>query len=683
MDAAKKQRECALGQFTRFEKKLKGALKAGTNPWALEKIYEDLRIRFRATEEAHDAYVIQIESPDGSEEDWIQNVIDRFDQLEIEVGEKFNTMNPNRPVGLLEKEKYVPQASSHNLNEIEGESMPTHSDIDRDHAESNTLRFSGMHLGQNESQATVGSGPFDPKGIFQPSKLSYQREDGGLLATQISNLSLENTTGALSTSLSTRKRESPMVGIPKEGGSSNAGISGPLKNRPVFDVPPGYSMLRQKGGDYSGAPVNRPHEIFPSEPHSKDSYLRNSLNNPDYLSHSSGRQEMRSGGYNLYTAGNMKYFTGAVRGDAQPLENQDGRTNSRNTQVGLARLNPIDRASSRGGSAIRIEKMKFENFNGDIREYPEFRYEFITFIEPQCEDYLLAYVLKKHLASSVQDEISNAMGNYLLMWQRLDKRYGNVGRLIDTILYEVKNLSSSYETSDGIMQMIKIVEKAARDLDRLNLRSELHNATTISIIEQAMSTQMKHEWVRLVSVDGCNSQVKFEALLEFLSDWKSRLEYLDANIRGTPTYQEGGSYHAAGQKRANEISNQRQMEGEKEKEKEKPSESRNAQRRIRCWLHNVDGDEGAHAIWKCSLFMEKTVKERQNLVKINNACQRCLEIGCPGVKELSKCKRNFKCVLAGCGGNHNRLIHSKDGTVLHAREDLSTTGEAILPVQTL
>ena len=121
------------------------------------------------------------------------------------------------------------------------------------------------------------------------------------------------------------------------------------------------------------------------------------------------------------------------------------------------------------------------------------------------------------------------------------------------------------------MQMIKIVEKAARDLDRLNLRSELHNATTISIIEQAMSTQMKHEWVRLVSVDGCNSQVKFEALLEFLSDWKSRLEYLDANIRGAPTYQEGGSYHAAGQKRANEISNQRQTEGEKQKEKEKPS----------------------------------------------------------------------------------------------------------------
>ena len=49
------------------------------------------------------------------------------------------------------------------------------------------------------------------------------------------------------------------------------------------------------------------------------------------------------------------------------------------------------------------------------------------------------------------------------MCNRLDRRYGNIGRLIDTILYEVKSLSSSYETHDGILQIINVVEKAARD----------------------------------------------------------------------------------------------------------------------------------------------------------------------------------------------------------------------------
>ena len=53
------------------------------------------------------------------------------------------------------------------------------------------------------------------------------------------------------------------------------------------------------------------------------------------------------------------------------------------------------------------------------------------------------------------------------------QRYGNISRLIDTILYEVKNLSASHETHDGILKMINVVEMAARDLGNLNQRFEL------------------------------------------------------------------------------------------------------------------------------------------------------------------------------------------------------------------
>ena len=88
--------------------------------------------------------------------------------------------------------------------------------------------------------------------------------------------------------------------------------------------------------------------------------------------------------------------------------------------------------------------------------------------------------------------------------------------------------------------MINVVEKAASDLGNLNQRVELYNVTTISIIEQAMSSQMKHEWVN-------NSQVKFKSLLQFLGEWKYMLEYSDASIIGTESYKEGGIFHAARQ----------------------------------------------------------------------------------------------------------------------------------------
>ena len=95
--------------------------------------------------------------------------------------------------------------------------------------------------------------------------------------------------------------------------------------------------------------------------------------------------------------------------------------------------------------------------------------------------------------------------------------------------------------------MINVVEKAARNLGNLNQRVELYNASTISIIERAMSSQMKHEWVRSITKYECNNQVKFEYLLQFLGEWKYMLEYSDASIRGTESYKEGKIFHAARQ----------------------------------------------------------------------------------------------------------------------------------------
>ena len=129
-----------------------------------------------------------------------------------------------------------------------------------------------------------------------------------------------------------------------------------------------------------------------------------------------------------------------------------------------------------GGATVKFENVLIGKFEGDIRKYQEWRNDFVNFIEPRFDNYELAFVLKCHLAENVQGEVSNSLGDYNQMWNRLDRRYVNIGRLIDTILYEVKSLSSSYETHDAILQMINVVEKAARDLGNLNQRVELCNA---------------------------------------------------------------------------------------------------------------------------------------------------------------------------------------------------------------
>ena len=82
------------------------------------------------------------------------------------------------------------------------------------------------------------------------------------------------------------------------------------------------------------------------------------------------------------------------------------------------------------------------------------------------------------------------------MWQRLNQRYGRTSKIVDAILADVKQISIN-DTSDGnVLHMIKIVEKAHRDLKRLGEHAELRNSVSIAPIEQAMIPQMKHEVVK-------------------------------------------------------------------------------------------------------------------------------------------------------------------------------------------
>ena len=48
------------------------------------------------------------------------------------------------------------------------------------------------------------------------------------------------------------------------------------------------------------------------------------------------------------------------------------------------------------------------------------------------------------------------------MWQRLDEKYGNIDKLVDSILNDVKKLSRSSNTTD-VIKIINTVEKAKRD----------------------------------------------------------------------------------------------------------------------------------------------------------------------------------------------------------------------------
>ena len=273
-------------------------------------------------------------------------------------------------------------------------------------------------------------------------------------------------------------------------------------------------------------------------------------------------------------------------------------------------------------NTLQLERIKLEKFNGDIRKYPKFREQFDLYVKPLCTLSQLPFILKSHLSEEVQEEVDNVDDNLDTLWSRLDKKYGNRSKQVDAILADIAKAPRG--DSKSTLAMIKIVEKAYRDLTRMGRQSEMQNGTILSMIEKKLPEEIRFEWIKCISEEeGDESEMRFDMMLELLQKWRIRIEYDQAAIRKAP---------------------------------EKTVRTNHATRRSDkevCWIHTQE----KHPIWVCQAFKTMPVSERVALTKQNKACHACLEVKCPGASDASKCKKKFKCPVDGCKDAHNKLLH--------------------------
>ena len=169
----------------------------------------------------------------------------------------------------------------------------------------------------------------------------------------------------------------------------------------------------------------------------------------------------------------------------------------------------------------------------------------------------------------------------------------------------------------------------------------MHNGTTISMIEERLPLNIRHEWVKLVASKQLNSKQKFEMLMDLLSDWRCRLEYSSDSIRITPERKDT-VFH---------------MGHQNQNLPPLPPPQNNQRRHAGCWLHKAKGEPGEHPIWRCRDFQSRPIGERIQLVILNNACHICLLQNCPGASQTGQCQTKFTCKVNGCGKRHNQLLH--------------------------
>ena len=96
MEAAKAKRTTAKLGFTRYEKRLKAVLELDeADEWTLKTRYNDLKVRWERVQETHDEYTTHLTETEGgnSAEQWMEEIMETFDQVEVAVGEKLKKLS--------------------------------------------------------------------------------------------------------------------------------------------------------------------------------------------------------------------------------------------------------------------------------------------------------------------------------------------------------------------------------------------------------------------------------------------------------------------------------------------------------------------------------------------------------------------------------------------------------------
>ena len=273
--------------------------------------------------------------------------------------------------------------------------------------------------------------------------------------------------------------------------------------------------------------------------------------------------------------------------------------------------------------------MKFPKFSGNCRDWPQFKKDFEKQVSSVIVDEsTVSYALRNALPDNAKSLVRNMSDNIKEMWTRLDERYGDEGKIVEIVLNGIKHFRPIKENEERrLLAFIDIIEKASMELKYLGREPGIKNSTIISIIEEKLPDDLRKKWIeRIYEKDSAiDKGDKFPGFLKFLLERKMVVEY-DLNLL------KRNKEEVKANVRLNLVGDSGQ----------KPATPK-------CFLH--PGSE--HRTDECRLFLDKSVRERSDLVNERRACFNCLNIG----HTSRTCKSRKQCQQKECGRNHHTLLH--------------------------
>ena len=130
-----------------------------------------------------------------------------------------------------------------------------------------------------------------------------------------------------------------------------------------------------------------------------------------------------------------------------------------------------------------MEKIRLPRFEGEIREYSQFKKDFQKQVLPTLDVDNATYVLRSYLGKEPSDIVKSVDDDLDEMWRRLDSKYGDPAKIADVIIDGIRRTRMIREGEEKrFIDFVTMLEDGYRDLKRLGLEAEITTTSSVSII---------------------------------------------------------------------------------------------------------------------------------------------------------------------------------------------------------
>ena len=122
------------------------------------------------------------------------------------------------------------------------------------------------------------------------------------------------------------------------------------------------------------------------------------------------------------------------------------------------------------GQEIKLPRIPLPVFDGNVKDFPRFKADFTKYVRPRLNKSIVAYVLKSCLTGQPLEVVKNLADEEEVIWSRLDEKYGQPSKLLDSVLFELRSMTQLKDNdTNGIEKLAALIESAQTDLQRVGL----------------------------------------------------------------------------------------------------------------------------------------------------------------------------------------------------------------------